>query len=244
MERTLCVSRLVYNHEWRQCSQKKVLSFDFYTFGANTASLGTDRCCRLPLPTVSLYNQRLCTLETWCGDEYRQLYISHSLLLFHYHGRIRQYVYVYVWGVSWQCVQDMLLSWPKVTVEMEGSLRLWNEPKRKLKSAHFSSTTFHSDWSQTMMSDTSSSRLRSVYRQIPEIERFFLGGVYHMWCHKLHLSSYVQVACLLLREPSTEQLWTVVCLSLVDCFLRWCMFNQDGPSWQNSIPYLLITCPC
>ena len=114
-------------------------------------------------------------------------YISHSLLLFHYHGRIRQYVYVYVWGVSWQlCVQDMLLSWPKVTVEMEGSLRLWNESKRKLKSAHFSSTTFHSDWSQTMMSDTSSSRLRSVYRQIPEIERFFLGGVYHMWCHKLH----------------------------------------------------------
>jgi len=216
------------NHDWRQCSQKKVLSFDFYTFGANTASLGTDRCCRLPLPTVSLYNQRLCTLETWCGDEYRQLYISHSLLLFHYHGRIRQYVYVYVyvyvWGVSWQvCVQDMLLSWPKVTVEMEGSLRLWKESKRKLKSAHFSSTTFHSDWSQTMMSDTSSSRLRSVYRQIPEIEKFFLGGVYHMWCHKLHHppTSKSPVSCSENPRQSNCELW---CVWDVDCFVGWMMY--------------------
>ena len=34
------------------------------TFGASPYIVSTDRICRLPLPTVILYDQRLLTLET------------------------------------------------------------------------------------------------------------------------------------------------------------------------------------
>ena len=41
--------------------------------GASLYTVGTDLTCRLPLPTVViLLSQRLLTLETWCGYEYRR----------------------------------------------------------------------------------------------------------------------------------------------------------------------------
>ena len=58
--------------------KKKVsLSYNISThpvtsFGASPYIVSTDRICRLPLLTVFLYDQRLLTLETWCGYEYRQ----------------------------------------------------------------------------------------------------------------------------------------------------------------------------
>jgi hypothetical protein len=40
------------------------------SFGASPSFVSTDRICRFPLLTVFLYDQRLLTLETWCGNEY------------------------------------------------------------------------------------------------------------------------------------------------------------------------------
>jgi hypothetical protein len=55
------------NSAWSNIQEIQSISF-----GASPYNVCTDQICRLPLPTVFLYDQRLLTSETWCGYEYRQ----------------------------------------------------------------------------------------------------------------------------------------------------------------------------
>jgi len=49
--------------------ERQIITMPLTFFGASPSIVSTDRICRFPLLTVFLYDQRLLTLETWCGYE-------------------------------------------------------------------------------------------------------------------------------------------------------------------------------